>query len=215
MRSLFNQPKAVLCALLLLPSALFARFSEELSPQDRSASGITQLTPTQIACIDALVQRELSFAKQGRTKAFAQSFTVRRTDRELEITGIPTLSEGQQETLNSIVARLIASTNTNTAAPAAAQSLSNAEGVTTEKAKWEVHGTVSLFVGGDLHGGSFYGGSLETTLTDPKGRYELALGYSQIRSKGMVGCLGLWPYDYDQSLLPYYRRGMGIMGPRR
>jgi hypothetical protein len=55
----------------------------------------------------------------------------------------------------------------------------------------EVHGDLSLTVGGGSHGSSFYGTSMDLFVTDPSGKFTIGVGFSEYRGKGFFNPYGL------------------------
>jgi len=193
-------------ALLLAPAIACARLSDSIDDAQRAACGLTRLSADQVACVDAIVDRELRLAKQGNTKAFAKSFTTRRTDSENAATGLPALSPAERQALDDLVAgRLAALRDPAPSGKTHATAGTAPDSIAFAPRKLEVHGTASVWVGSDFRGGSMYGGSLVTTLSDPSGKWALTLGYAHSRGNGMYPyspyMLDPWDYGYG------YRRG--------
>ena len=183
MPPIFAISRVFLFGILMLPSALVAGFSESLQSEQSAAMGLSQLSPAQVAVIDALIQKEATLARQGNVRGFAHTFTQRRSEQELASSGLNALTEKQKAALDGLVAERIADQSTSlfleSTKPTAYVALSK------DWRPLEVHGSVSLFVGADSRGGSFYGGSMETTVTDRSGHFTLGFGYSQVRGKGL------------------------------
>lgn len=194
MRSLLK-PLLLATALGLSCSGLFARFTESLDNDQWVKSGLARLSSDQVACIDAIVQREIKAAKDGNTKAFRGEFSTRRTDTESQVTGLDDLFPEEVALLNTLVATRIAESCAPQSTVSTEIGTASVSTVETEKKRLEVHGEVSVFVGSNFKGGSMYGGSFLTTLSDPDGKYEITIGYSEVRSKGM-GCFG-WTSGWD------------------
>jgi hypothetical protein len=51
----------------------------------------------------------------------------------------------------------------------------------------EIHGDVSFTVGAGSHGSSFYGTSVDLSVTDPTGHFTVAVGFDDYRGKGLLG----------------------------
>lgn len=193
-------------ALLLVPAIACARLSDTIDDAQRAACGLTRLSADQVACVDAIVDRELRLAKQGRTKAFAKSFTTRRTDSENAATGLAALTPAERQALDDLVAaRLAALSDPAPSGKARAGTGTPPDSIAFAPRKLEVHGTASVWVGSNFRGGSMYGGSLVTTLSDPSGKWALTLGYAHSRGSGMYPyspyMLDPWDYGYG------YRHG--------
>jgi hypothetical protein len=161
-------------------------FTRTLSAGERAAIGAGQLSPAQLARLDGLVDRDIRLARDGEVGGFASTFTQRLTARERSAVGVDRLTAAQVARLDALVARAIATPpppeaefawQPRPAAPASAAV------VPTKPPGLEVHGDVSLTVGGGS-GGSFYGTALDLLLTDPNGKYTIALGFSTWHGSG-------------------------------
>ena len=196
----FSCPLTFLLALALssgLASALRAEpapanaatpFSATLSPADQAAAGFSHLTPTQLAALNALIQRDLDSARQGDVVAFARSFSDRRTPEEQTRAGLTALTDAERTQLNRLVAAAIASRPTQPfIAPASADTPLPAHVVETKRSL-ETHGQVSLFYGASSGGGSWYGGSVDTWVTDPNHKFTVGVGLTEIHTRGLRGC---------------------------
>lgn len=184
---------ALACASLLLASAASAAqagFIEGLSPDERAASGLARLAPAQAARLDALVGRDVSLAHEGGVTGFASSFTARRTPQERAEAGIDPLSAGERSMLDVLAARAIAYGPPAQASFSYAASAAPPETLVSAPPKAQVHGDLSLTVGGGSHGSSFYGTSADLFVTDPSGRFTVGVSVSTFRSKGFVGPYG-------------------------
>ncbi len=182
--------RLVLIIGALVPIALRAqaRFSESLSPADWKAAGFANLSTEQLATLDGMIQRDVDSARQGDVVAFAKSFTDRRTPEERERAGLNRLSEIERAKLDSIIAGVIATRPAVAFVPHPATK-GMAKEIATGPRPWEVHGQVSMFVGGGSGGRSFYGGDFDVWATDPTGHITVGVGASDIRGKGWgYGC---------------------------
>jgi hypothetical protein len=118
--------------------------------------------------------------------AFAKSFTDRRTADERERTGIAQLTDVERAKLDALVAAEVARRPMAAYLPTPRpQPPGN---VDEYKPHAEIHGQVSLFVGGSSHGGSFYGGSFDAVVIDPSRRFMVGVGMSEVRGRGLHGC---------------------------
>jgi len=201
MHSLPATLRLLFAGMLLMPLALLARFSDSLTPEQLGSTGLKRLNDTQLASVNALVDRELKLAQQGDARSFAKSFCERRSRGELEATGLLSLGEDERAFLDSLISDRIA----QTVQPAASGgTASQGQGVAFPKNRsaLEVHGSVSFVVGSNFKGGSFYGGAFETTMSDRSGRMSLTIAYSELHGKGMPLC-GAYPYDYPYGPYPY------------
>jgi hypothetical protein len=170
-------------------------FTRALSAAERAAIGADQLSPAQLARLDGLVERDIRLARDGDVGGFARTFTQRLTAGERTAAGLGHLTAAQRARLDAFVARAIATPpppdaeftyQPRPAAPASAAV------VPTKPPGLEVHGDVSLTVGGGS-GGSFYGTALDLFLTDPNGKYTIALGFSTWHGSGRNRG-GAWPW---------------------
>ncbi len=200
---------ALACASALLAAsaqAFNARFIDGLSPQEKSAAGIPKLTAAQAASLDALVSRDATAAQEGGVTGFSSAFLARHTEAERSTAGMGSLSAGEQAALNSLVARAIAlgpppdqpfsySPPQAKLATPPAPPPSPSEVTVSAPLHAEVHGDLSLTVGGGGHGSSFYGTAMDVYVTDPSGKFTLGVGYEEYRSKG--------PLAFYNPYLPY------------
>jgi hypothetical protein len=202
--------RLLFAGMLLVPLAVLAKFSDSLTPEQLSSTGLKRLSDTQIASVNALVDRELGLAQQGAVRGFAKSFCERRSRGELEATGLLSLAEDERAFLDGIVAERIAQTSQ----PVAQGTTTHGQGVAFPKNRsaLEVHGSVTFMVGSNFKGGSFYGGAFETTMSDRSGRMSLTLGYSELHGKGMPLC-GAYPYDYPYGYYSYANSPGSLLRP--
>jgi hypothetical protein len=187
------------CAALLL--ALGARaaelsFTDGLNPSERASVGVSKLSPSQVAVLNALVTQDVAFAHQGGVTGFSTSFSARHWDRERDASGIDQLSAAERSALDTLAARAIATGPSPDEAfaytppkvlppPAPA-----AQSVVATLKKAEVHGDVSFTVGAGSHGSSFYDTSMDVSVTDPTGRFTVAVGFDSFHGKGLLGLCG-------------------------
>ena len=183
-------------ALLTLAAALHAA-DVTFTVEDRLAAGLPKLAAGEQSALDALVARELTAARQGGVRAFGGTFVSRRTEPERASAGLDHLTPEEQAKLNELVATALASRPNALAFLPAHPRILAGEDCNPKAASLQLHGEVSLFYGWG-GGGSFKGGSLITTVADPKHNFALTIGYSQISGKG---CL-LW----DDEPVNYLRR---------
>jgi hypothetical protein len=207
------------CAVFALASVAHAadiRFVAGLSAEESAAIGVSRLTPAQAAALDRLVSHDATLAQQGGVTAFATPFVERHTPAERTAAGIVLLSDGERAALNSLVARSIAlgpppdqayvysPPAKPTPAPAPPETLVSAP------LHAELHGDVTLTVGGGSHGSSFFGTALDLNLTDPSGRFTIGAGFESYRGKGFP-LLGPWaPYGPYSAYGPV---GPAYVGP--
>jgi hypothetical protein len=160
-------------------------FSATLTAENRSASGLAHLNPTQISALDAFVQREVKLARDGDVIAFAGGFSQRRSAAERTAAGIDQLTPKERETLDSLVAREIA------VRPQSSSGLlpptSSSVHVQTTTVKPEIHGSVTLGYGWGSGGSSLYGGEMNLNYTDPSGKTTTSFTYAELHGKGFNG----------------------------
>jgi hypothetical protein len=193
------------CAALVLAnwaSAADIRFVEGLSAEEKEAIGASKLTTAQVADLDGLVSHDVTAARDGGVTGFSTEFLARRTDSELAASGIDHLSDKERTVLDTLVAREIAlgpppeqeftfrpPTPKVTPAPPPTPTQVSAP------LKAEIHGDVSLIVGGGSHGSSFYGTSFDAYYTDPSGKFTIAVGVDDFHGKGLLPFYGAFePY---------------------
>ena len=184
-------------------------FTNGLSPQEAASAGLAKLTAQEITALNRLVDRDVTLAHQGGVTGFSTEFTARHTGQERVSSGINRLTDGERLALDRYAARTIAlgppPTQGFVYSPPAAKPAAPPSDVDITPNKLEVHGDVSFTIGGASHGGSFYGTSMDATLTDPKHGFTLGVGFSEFRGKGLLGLCG--PYG------PYGPYAPGYDGP--
>ncbi len=186
-------------SLLLLAttagSVRAASFIDSLSPSDKVASGIVHLSSLQQAALNTFAVRDITLAREGAVTGFAGSFTDRRDDNQKKTAGLDTLTLKERGNLDALVATAISARpmtyQATTAAPAPAAP--PAPSMVLTAPKLELHGDVSVFAGGGK-GSSFYGTAFDVNVTDPSGKFSLAVGVSTVHSKGLPPCLFYGPY---------------------
>lgn len=181
-------------ALVTLAHAAGPGFGDGLSPDERAACGIAKLSASQAVALDSLVSRDVTLARQGGVTAFASAFSARHSPQECKASGMDSLSSKEVAALDVYVARAIA------LGPPPAQSFSYspspkpapvpAETVVSDVSRTQVHGDVSLTVGGGSHGRSFYGTSADLFVTDPTGRFTVGVGFDDYRGRGLLSLCG-------------------------
>jgi|GEM_PF-2287347 len=175
---------------------------DQLSASESLATGLVDLTDQERANLDNLIAYEVASARAGGVTGFAGTFSSRRSDGELDATGLNRLGDDQRERLDQHIAGMIAD---HAAGPFVYSPALSGHGAadgtdTSDAAEIKAPGLilrheVSVTVGGG-DGGSYYGGSVTTTMIDPKGRW--AASVSVGASKGAT---------------PYYGRGPGRYSP--
>lgn len=174
------------------PSGPISRIADS----EKLATGVHELTALERANLDNLINYEIASARAGNVNGFAGSFSSRRSTAELDATGIDRLSDEQRERLDEHIAGFIADTPTIPYLTRAERGRYRGAGTRTpdegdmvsRPPLLDVHGSVSVTVGGSSEG-SFYGGSMTTVISDPKGRFSAAITVGTMR--------GALPY-YDR-----------------
>jgi hypothetical protein len=211
--SLTRGPLALVFALVALRAAAADfSFSSGLSQDQRSASGVSRLTASEVAELDRLVAADVASAREGGVTGFSSTFTARRSPRERAATGIGSLTESELKTLDMLAARAIAMgpppdqmfsySPPRAEAPGAAPPKAT---VDAEAPRLEVHGDLSFTVGGSGHGRSFYGTSDDIAVVDAKDGFSLDVGFEDFKGKGLLGLCGPFGlYGPNGPYGPYY-----------
>lgn len=210
---------AAFVAMLLatLSRAADIKFIEGLSAEERASTGVSKLTPSQAADLDGLVSRDVTLALEGGVTGFSSPFLNRHTQAECAAAGTGALSASERSSLNALVARAIAlgpppEQPFAYSPPArAAATPAPPETLVSAPLHAEVHGDISLTVGGGSHGSSFYGTSMDLNVTDPSGRFTVGVGFEQFRGKGYFPFYG--PYAGYGPYSAYGPIGPEYLGP--
>jgi len=164
------------------------RFSATLTPAQRAAAGLDQLTPDNVAVIDGLVRQDAAASRFKNNPVEGTRFSQRRTAREREIAGLDRLAAAQLAELDERVRRQLAGPAPEPGATAALTSAAAASSggvqAVAYKRPLELHGEVSYTVGWSK-AGSFQGGDLVVSYDDPEHRYSILVGYSEYHGKGL------------------------------
>ncbi len=204
----------------LLPRAE-AVFSAGFTADEIQSTGLTRLSAAERARLDELMARDVEFALEGGVAGFSRTFSARLRPADFQAAGLQHLNPAQLAALDDLAAfriahpvveepHFIAKSPPKSTSLAAGQIAKGAalspSAVTSTGWHPEVHGDVHLEVGGGK-GGSFYGGGLDVVMTDPDGKFTLALSYSQYHGKGWIGAdalsnYGPWAFDPALAGLP-------------
>ncbi len=199
--------------MILAAAPATAAFSDDLSPQERVSSGLSSLSPKEVSALDRLVAQDADLARQGGVTGFGVAFTERRTKKETAEAGLGRLSTAQQGQLNALVAFSIANPQPEIphfrprpVRPVQSQPTTAAVPVSVALSvpRVEIHGELSFMIGGGK-GGSFYGGALDLSVTDPSRNFSATIGISELRGKGFA-----FPY---LALPPWYPPGSPYFQP--
>jgi len=189
----------------LLGGALFAAalgqasamsFTAGLSPSEIAAAGITKLSPAQADALNALVARDVTLAHEGGVTGFSTGFLERHSEKERASTGISILNDTERQNLDRFVAAAVsigpAPDEGFRYAPPPSPTPKPAV-IETEvllPQKLQVHGDVSITVGGGSHGQSFYGTSEDFYVTDPNHGFTVGVSFSEFRGKRLLDLCG-------------------------
>jgi hypothetical protein len=178
------------------------RFSQSLTPAQRTEAGLTQLSDDNIAVIDALVRQEEAVALR-KNLPLSGIFSARRTAHERSIAGLERLTPEQLARLDQLITRRTSPDLPTLSAevggpPAAIRRLPG-----PRERPLEVHGSVSLTYGWSK-AGEIRGGSMVVSVQDPSRRFTVLIGYSEYRGKGLSPYLGSHDeYDRSRSRMDY------------
>ena len=169
-------------------------YLKDLAETEEMATGLHELSTVERANLEKLIAYEVASARAGNVNGFAGTFSGRRSSDELKATGLDRLSATQRERLDQHIAGFIATTPVISYVRRSDRGGDQHTAMDTERRGplLEVHGQVDLTVGGSSHG-TYYGGALTTTISDPKGRFNATVSIAT--SRGAV------PYH-----TPYYGR---------
>lgn len=182
-------------ALLAFASPLAAagsdepvRFSKTLTTDEISTFGLAQLSSDQLAILDALVRRDIEKSRLPSRQPRAARFSERLTADERRNAGLAALDATQLAGIDAAVERLISPP----AIGAGASPYAGGYSVPNVKLRRdpEIHGSLTLLYGVGSHGYSEYGGGMVLTYDDPADRFSVAVGYSELHTKGGYG----YPY---------------------
>ena len=178
--------------LVLGARASAASFTDNLSSDQRAAVGVSKLSPSQAAILDALVAQDVRLAHEGGVTGFSSSFSERHWDRERLASGLDHLTPQERAALDSLAASAIAIGPPPDQAfayspPRVAQPPLPPAATVAPPMRAEIHGDVSFTVGAGSRGSSFYGTSVDLSVTDPTGHFTVAVGFDEYRGKGLLG----------------------------
>jgi hypothetical protein len=200
---------ALFAAALCQASAL--SFTAGLSPSEVTAAGIPKLSPAQADALNALVARDVTLAHEGGVTGFSTGFLERHSEKERASAGISQLNDTERRNLDRFVAAAISIgpppdegfRYAPPPSPTPKPAVTETEVVLPQKL--QVHGDVSLTVGGGGHGQSFYGTSADVYVTDPNHGFTVGVSFSEFRGKGLLDLCG--PYG------PYGPYSPLVQGP--
>jgi len=178
-------------ALIPLPAtaATAAGFSATLTSVQRSATGLDQLTDSELAMLDVLVASDLATARQLRVTTFAERFSDRHAGQKA---GLERLDAGQVEQIDELVADTIAAQPQ----PKDRPRLKDNEVVSLQR-RLQVHGGMSFTLGWASGGRDFREAGAWVSYYDPV--TGLGLSFAMSQYSGDV----LYPYGY-YPYSPYY-----------
>jgi hypothetical protein len=185
-------------------------FIEGLSAPEQLRAGVAKLSDSQRAVLDGLVARDVQSAHDGGVTGFSTTFLARHNAAEESAAGVARLGPTERAALDRFAARSIAIGPPPDdmfvySPPAAKAEPPPSTTNVSEPLRAQVHGDLSLTVGGGSHGRSFYGTAADVRVTDPSGKFTIAVGFEQFKGKGLLGlCSDFGPYG------PY---GPALAGP--
>ena len=167
------------------------RFSRQLTAAEATEVGLGRLSPDQLAVLDALVRRDLRInARPDPAHPQPLRFSERLLPEERRSSGLDLLTPAELARLDERVALTAAGGTPSVRTGRASSPLADPE---DQAPKPEIHGMVSLFIGGG-HGFSERGGSMVIDLQDPAHGLDLLVGYGETRFSGPLAgrgwCLG-------------------------
>jgi len=186
MKTCFRTSLAILSFALCLASRSVAediRLTKSLAPAEFTDAGLQQLSSDQTAILDALVRRDLAISLKVTREPRAARFSQRLTADERKNSGLSLLSEAQLARLDEYVARLVTPPSSGSGLSSSGGRSGEVVTSTTLRRAPEIHGMISLMYGAGSGGYSERGGAMVLTYDDPSG-VSLAVGYSEIRTKG-------------------------------
>ena len=180
-------------------------FIENLLPAQKTATGVSKLSTSQVSILDALIAQDVTLAHDGGVTGFSSGFSDRHMEREGLASGLDKLTTQERTALDSLAASAIAigpppEQMFAYSQPKVAPPPIPPKASVSTPLKAEVHGDISFTVGAGSHGSSFYGTSMDVAVTDPTGHFTLAVGFDDYRGKGLIGLCApdglLYPYPY-------------------
>lgn len=171
-----------------------ARFSHAVSAAETAEIGLAQLNSDELASLDALVRRDRAESDYVYKTPRPARFSARLTPEERQAAGLDRLTADQVVRLDAVVAANLPPPRTPISAAAVARATGGpADSVDTAgavrpsltlKRAPEIHGEISLMVGGGSGGFSEYGGALAVSYDDPAHGFSLLAAYSEVHTKG-------------------------------
>lgn len=171
--------------LLLVTGSLRAAdggFTATLSPEQRTAAGLTTLTDDERTALDQLVADDLAFARRENITDLGGTFVSRRTEADRKQAGLDRLSPEQLAKLNELVAAALAARPKPKERPRLKES-----DVLGAKRRGEIHGSVTVMYGWGRGGRDYRAGTLWLDYQDPDGRFGLGLGLTSADGDGFYG----------------------------
>ncbi len=176
--------RAVACVGLLGLAAVAARgedarFSQRIPASESIAAGFGRLTSDQLAVLDALVRRDETLQMRVRgTAGEPGRFSQRLPADERLAAGLNLLTPAEVAHLDA----LVAADEAGVLPPPGGDETITV--VTTRRPAPQIHGEISLSVGGGSGGYHEIGGSMDLFYDDPAHGFTLAVGYSEWRASG-------------------------------
>jgi hypothetical protein len=204
---------AIVLLLAAVARAAPAGFVEGLSAAEQARAGLNRLSDSERAVLDGLVARDVRLAHEGGVTGFSTTFLARHSPAEESAAGLQKLAPAERAALDNLAARSIAIGPApddifSYSPPAVPPPPSPTAKTVSDPLRAEVHGDLSVMVGGGSHGRSFYGTAGDLTVTDPSGKFTVGVGFEQFRGKGLLGvCSDYGPYS------PYGPWDPALVGP--
>jgi len=179
-------------------------FISRLASIETLATGVHELSKQEQANLENLIAYEVNAARAGGVNGFAGGFSDRRTEEELEATGIERLGDDQRVRLDEHIAGFIADQpmpfvyRGERLGPGSAGQGGDDQRFTSKGPLLVVGGSVTMEVG-TSSAGTYYGGSVTTVISDPKGRFSAAITIGTVRGDVPI-------YDYYDTRRGPYRR---------
>jgi len=182
------------------------RFSATLTPEQRTAAGLTSLSADHLAVVDGLVRQDLAASRYKNNGVDHTRFSQRHTPAERALAGLDGLTDPQLAELDEFVRLRIAADEPVPLATTPDRVAAGGVRTLTYQRPLEIHGELSYTVGWSK-AGSFQGGGLVLTYDDPAHRYSILVGYSEYHGKGLPRCF------LDPGAGPYRDGPAAFLGP--
>jgi hypothetical protein len=161
-----------------------ARFSQQLTAVERAETGLPQLSPDQLAVLDALVRiDEKCFAGPGATPPVPSRFSQRIASEDRKNAGLELLHHAQLDRLDALIERREFGGVLDAASVASPGAVFQPD---LERRSLEIHGMVSFTFGGGSGGRSERGMAMALEVDDPAHGFSVFVDYEQMQGKGPI-----------------------------